>query len=59
MADIRNRELRVTQNVLGNVDDLDWYGYDPNVPYRADKDDDLSQVVVNDVVDNYPDLHEY
>lgn len=59
MADIRNRELQVTQNAFGNVDDLDWYGYDSNVPQNLGEDDELGQVVVNDVVDNYPVIHEF
>ena len=49
--DRRNFALSTVQDIIASgdsvaVDDLEWYGYDPNAPFP---DDDLSQVVVDDI----------
>ena len=50
MVDIRNRNLNTVQDVLQHdeevIDDLEWYGYDPegNAPVE---NDDLPYVEVN------------
>ena len=55
--DRRNTFLSTVQDIIANdnsatVDDLEWYGYDPNAPFP--EDNELSQVVVDDVdgIDN-------
>ncbi len=50
MIDQRNRQLPAVADVADsatNLDDLEWYGYDPNAPHPTD--DGLAQVEVEDV----------
>ena len=56
MLDIRNHGCTGVSDVAGsdqNVDDLQWFGYDPNAP--SPSDDGLSTVEVDDVNVNLPD----
>ena len=60
MVDIRNRTLITTGNSLGtedNADDLEWYGFDPNVYPRAVEE--TVEIVVDDVLGNFIDLNDY
>ena len=62
MSDFRNRELNTTQAILNideePIDDLEWYGYDPNVAYHR-ANDERNQVVVDDVLGNFVNLQIY
>jgi len=62
MSDYRNRELNTTQAIFNtgeeHIDDLEWYGYDPNVAYHRTYDEP-GQVVVDDVLGNFVNLQVY
>lgn len=50
MIDLRNRQLPAVADVvegMESTDDLEWFGFDPQVPRPGD--DGLSTVVVDDV----------
>ena len=56
MLDIRNHGCTGVSDVAGsdqNVDDLQWFGCDPNA--QSPSDDGLSTVEVDDVNVNLPD----
>lgn len=59
MLDCRNQDLNTVQGFIQNgprediaQDDLEWYGYDPNVPHYQ-QPEELNQVNVNDIIDEY------
>ena len=62
MLDIRNRNLNTVQGFVRNydepIDDLEWYGYDPNAPL-AQMPEELNQVVVEDLLNGYIHLENY
>ena len=50
MIDLRNEQLTAVADVAGSVnsvDDLEWYGFDPQAPHP--NDDGLSTVLVHDI----------
>ena len=60
MIDFRNRQLTAVADVaegVESVDDLEWYGFDPQTPLPGD--DGLSTVVVDDVDIELPDVAEH
>lgn len=60
MADIRNRSLNTTGSICGRdgtSDDWNVYGIDPNVFPPAPEDN--SQVLVDNVLDDYPNLQNF
>ena len=63
MLDIRNQQLNTVQSFAENdenlpLDDLEWYGYDPNFPHY-NQPEELNQVDVNDIVSDFNNLHNY
>lgn len=55
MIDLRNEQLTAVADVTGsinNVDELEWYGFDPQAPHPGD--DGFSTVTVHDIYFNTP-----
>lgn len=58
MLDVRNRNLNTVQEFDENIDDLEWYGYDPTAPANQ-RFEELDQVVVEDLINPYIHLQNY
>ena len=67
MVDVRNRNLVTTQNIVDDnieiIEDLNWYGFDPNVPAAMrnsnQPDEEPGQVIVENVIDDYVNLRNH
>ena len=58
MLDVRYRNLNTVQEIDENIDDLEWYGYDPTAPANH-RFEQFDQVVDEDFINQYVHLQNY